>query len=199
MRQGIVAIGGKSWLVDITETSSEMAQGLSGISSIPAGTGMLFPVFNNVVITMENMLFPLDIASITSGAVARIDRDVAPGTNTCGQVQHIYPGYVDYFLEVNVGELDGVTVGNVVVITDDGANSAPSFGTAMMDVMVLGMVGMMMNNMTGIMTQSSTVYTDTKEAIDGSMVRCQTEMDDAFVKAINRAKAMYGLMQTLRS
>ena len=67
--QAVVTIRDKQWNVGVANTYAEIVQGLSGISSIPENTGMLFDLGSNqgyIQINMLQMLFPLDIIFINS-------------------------------------------------------------------------------------------------------------------------------------
>jgi uncharacterized membrane protein (UPF0127 family) len=59
-----VTIEDRQWAVAFASTPSELVQGLGGISEITHGTGMLFDLgFEQIItVTTEPMLFPLDIA-----------------------------------------------------------------------------------------------------------------------------------------
>ena len=116
--QAIVTIREKKWTCSVANTLAEFTQGLSGVSSIPAGTGMLFDLGydqKTIEIDMSKMLFPLDIIFInsTQGVVgvmnniepplpAELDNEVLPGARL--------------FLEVNAGEAQGIEDGDNVDI-----------------------------------------------------------------------------------
>jgi len=109
--QGVVSIGANQWQVDLANTYWELFQGLSGLSGMPAGTGMLFDLGyeHTSQVTTEEMLFNIDIAFISvSQEVVDIARDVAPGNVVTSGVP------ASYFLEVNGGELAIVEVGDQV-------------------------------------------------------------------------------------
>ena len=62
--QAVLTIRSKQWTVSLAITSSELAQGLGGLPSLAAQTGMLFDMGAPQIIqvTTVPMLFPLDIA-----------------------------------------------------------------------------------------------------------------------------------------
>lgn len=107
--QANVNIEDKQWLVAIASTPSELVQGLGDISEMPQGTGMLFDlgVEQVITVTTEPMLFPLDIAFFSEEMViTEIYRNIQPGY----LVTSTSPAR--YFLEVNTGELDGINSGS---------------------------------------------------------------------------------------
>jgi len=145
-----LTINSTQWQVSVATTPSELTQGLGGLPSIPANTGMLFDLGYETIITVttEPMLFPLDIAFISSSlVVVDIARNVQPDCLITSDVP------ARYFLEVNAGELSGVAIGDAVVI--QGAQVQPnwtsnlmSFGMAAMMIGLAGavVVGMVRSN-----------------------------------------------------
>ena len=119
--QATVAIDGKQWSVAVASTPTELTTGLSGVSGIPANTGMLFDMgsdLRQIAVDMSRMLFALDIIFINSTrGVVGISHNVQPG-------EHVYlhnnqlPG-ARFFLEVNAGEAQCVEIGYDVVIQGD--------------------------------------------------------------------------------
>jgi len=111
--EAIVTIKDKQWSCSVTSTPAELATGLSGVPIIPPGTGMLFvlPQEQIVTVTAEGMLFPLSIIFIGDNLqVTEVARILAPGdTGTTGLPCR-------YFLEVNAGEADGIEAGDQVAI-----------------------------------------------------------------------------------
>jgi len=114
MESAVVTIQDKSWDVQVPITAAELQQGLSGLEFITVGTGMFFDMGYDCTIgvnTLE-MLFSLDIAFISSDlVVTEVLRDVSPGFTFTSSYSS------RYFLEVNSGELEGVEVGDSVVVT----------------------------------------------------------------------------------
>jgi uncharacterized membrane protein (UPF0127 family) len=111
--QAIVTIGASSWLVSLATTPEELVAGLSGVASMDAGTGMLFDTgYDHVIgVTTEQMLFNLDIVFIDSGfQVVEVKNNVAPGVIFDSSVA------ARYFMEVNAGELGGVSVGDSITL-----------------------------------------------------------------------------------
>ncbi len=103
--QANVTIENRQWAVAFASTPSELVQGLGGILEMPQGTGMLFDLgFNQIItVTTEPMLFSLDIAFFSERMViTEIYRNIQPGY----LVTSTSPAR--YFLEVNAGELDGI-------------------------------------------------------------------------------------------
>jgi uncharacterized membrane protein (UPF0127 family) len=108
-----VTIRDKQWQAYLATTYQELLQGLSGVETIPPGTGMLFvlPADQAVTITTQLMRFPIDIIFISSSlAVVDVARGVVPGL----LVSEATP--VRYFLEVNAGEATGIEAGDSVSI-----------------------------------------------------------------------------------
>ena len=118
--EGIVTIGENQWTVWLATTSSEVVQGLSGISQIPQGTGMLFDLgydYNQIQINMQQMMFPLDIIFVNSvSGVVGVLTDVQPGDTDVVYEADDYPG-ARFFLEVNAGEAGSVQPGDAVRIS----------------------------------------------------------------------------------
>jgi len=116
----LVTINDNQWSVEVANTTSELIQGLSGVASIPAGTGMLFilPARQLVTVQTEQMLFPIDIIFIKDDAVLSIAPNIQPGY----LVEEATP--CDGFLEVNANEAFGVEVGDAVTVE---VISTPSF------------------------------------------------------------------------
>lgn len=104
-----MTIGKTVVMVQIADTQEERAKGLSNISNLPQGQGMLF-VFENKGTTpsfwMKDMLIPLDFIWIAGGKVSEITPNVpnpAPGTPD-SRLQVYTPSMpIDYVLEVNAG------------------------------------------------------------------------------------------------
>lgn len=117
--------------VEIADTFSERATGLSETPSLAPDEGMLF-VYRTAGdhrFWMPNMSFPLDIVYV--GADRRINsihNASVPPPNASESEYERYPGHGKYVLEVNRGWMDdhGVTVGDRIEI-EYGANAT---GTA---------------------------------------------------------------------
>ncbi len=108
--QATVTIGENSWTVSVATTYAELVQGLSGVLSMPAGTGMLFvlPAAQAVSVDTTGMNFPIDIIFISNNTVIDIARNIQPGYLVTEETP------CDSFLEVNAGEADGVEPGDTV-------------------------------------------------------------------------------------
>jgi len=150
----VITIGENQWAVDVAASASELAAGLGGIESIPAGTGMLFDLgFPQVVeVTTEPMLFNIDIIFISEGLqVVDVEQNIAPGYLVTEQTP------VRYFLEVNAGEAEGIEVGDSVVITDyqySPPSSISQWMPTIVGIAALGFVGAMVGGMASIMFTS---------------------------------------------
>lgn len=106
-----ITVGSKTIQVQIANTETEREQGLSGVASLDANSGMLFIFDANVtaVFWMRNMLIPLDMIWIESGKVVRIDKNIPiPAPNTPNAQLKTYSAGqpVDHVLEVNAGFSD---------------------------------------------------------------------------------------------
>ena len=117
--QAVVTIKDRQWFVGVASTYSELAQGLSGISSIPSGTGILFDMGVDqgyVQINMSRMLFALDIIFINNSVgVVGVMHEVQPNEREVIFDHTSSPG-ARYFLEVTAGEAEGIEDGDDVVI-----------------------------------------------------------------------------------
>ncbi len=108
-----IKITDKEWLASLSSTYFELVQGLGGIPEMDAGTGMLFDLgfTQDITVTTEPMLFPLDIAFLSEDlVVTEIYRNVQPGY----LVHSTLPAR--YFIEVNAGEMEGIEIGNQVTV-----------------------------------------------------------------------------------
>lgn len=116
--QAVVTINGNQWQVSLATTYAELVTGLSGVVSVPAGSGMLFDLGTDqsyIGINMSQMLFPLDIIFINSTqGVVGVLRNVNPGEEAYFQATTT-PG-ARYFVEVNAGEAEGMEVRDSVSI-----------------------------------------------------------------------------------
>jgi len=136
--QAIVAINDKEWAVDIAVTPLELSQGRGGLTEIPPGTGMLFDMGweQPIEVTTMPMLFPLDIAFLSSDlVVTEIYRNVEPGLIITSQLP------ARYFLEVNAGEMERIEAGdNVLFQSVEEMPAAPNWITGL--VGFIGFVAM---------------------------------------------------------
>ena len=119
--EAVVVINSSQWSVEVATTPAELTQGLSGVTGMPAGTGMLFDLgFDQsyIQIDMSRMLFALDIIFINSSrGVVGVLHNVQPSDEAYLD-NSILPG-ARWFLEVNAGESEGIDVGDDVVIQGD--------------------------------------------------------------------------------
>ncbi len=142
--EGTVTIGGRQWVVSVAYTSRELALGLSGLTSIPANTGMLLDLgtLRAAGITTEQMLFNIDVVYIGLTAqgmpyVSAFSLDLAPG-------QVIEPSVAArYILEINVGEAANLEVGDVaqVYYTRHWMDRAVETASP---IVMMGMIGLLM-------------------------------------------------------
>ena len=146
--QVLVTIGDKEWFASLASDPWELVQGLGGIPSIDAGTGMLFDLgFEQAItVTTEPMLFNLDIVFFSEAmVVTEIYRNIQPGYLVTSTTP------ARYFLEVNAGELDAVDTGSqatfefqapvsVVAASDWVTPMIPFMGLTLMGFFAVGMV-----------------------------------------------------------
>lgn len=141
--QATVAIRDKEWTVSVATTPSELSQGLIGVPSIPANTGMLFDLGQEQIITVsaEGMLFPVDVIFIGDNLKVT---EVAFGLQPEDWGTTSLPAR--YFLEVNAGEAAGIEDGDDVIITYAPAVSYELIGflfaIAMLGFMAVSVAGM---------------------------------------------------------
>ncbi|MDD5500786.1 MAG: DUF192 domain-containing protein [Candidatus Omnitrophica bacterium] len=140
--QAIVRIGDREWAVDVAAMPWELSQGLGGLSTLPAGTGMLFDLGweQTIEVTTVPMLFPLDIAFLSEEmVVTEVYRNVEPGYIVTSQAP------ARYFLEVNSGELADVEAGRqteISLVVAETASATPDWTSTVFGfagVMVMGM------------------------------------------------------------
>src|SRR4030043_1032375 len=98
--------------VQIADTKEKRVKGLSGVSSLPEDSGMLF-VFESKGVSplfwMKDMLIPLAIIWIGDGKVIKIDKNVPipPTGYQDANIKTYSAGQpIDYVLEVNAGFSD---------------------------------------------------------------------------------------------
>ncbi|PIR86719.1 MAG: hypothetical protein COU11_04385 [Candidatus Harrisonbacteria bacterium CG10_big_fil_rev_8_21_14_0_10_49_15] len=117
--QARVQIGEYTYMVDIADTGSEHAQGLSGRESLPTNGGMLFvfPTQRLQSFWMRGMNFPLDIIWINDEKVIGFAQDVPVPEG--GQLPlYRSPEPADMVLELAAGTVaaDGIKVGDSVEV-----------------------------------------------------------------------------------
>ena len=110
--QAAISINEHQWSASIASSYAELTTGLSGVTSLPAGTGMLFvlPSKQAVSVDTTGMNFPLDIVFISDNIVIDVATNIEPGY----QVTEETP--CDVFLEINAGEAAEVGAGDTVTI-----------------------------------------------------------------------------------
>lgn len=145
--QATVIISGKQWSVNVANTSSEVAAGLSGVTSLAPRTGMLFDLGSpktSITINMSGMLFPIDIVFMNSNKIVLgVLSYVQPGETG---VTFVSDEGARFFLEVNAGEAEGVLPGNVA--TFSGYTPPAEFNiSSIMSLVVTAMIVVMMMQM----------------------------------------------------
>ncbi len=142
--QAIVTIRDRQWACSVASTPAGLAAGLSGGPGMPVGTGMLFvlPQEQLVTVTAVSMLFPLSVIFIGENLrVTEVALMLAPGDWGTTSLP------CRYFLEVNAGEADGIEPGDTVSIQ---ITQAPGISDWMAPVVTLAgvvMVGVLLGKM----------------------------------------------------
>lgn len=104
---------GKTYQLEVATTQEERAQGLSDRGSLCDRCGMLFLFEEPGELTfwMKGMRFPLDIVWLLDGTVVHLEKRVPPDFPEI-RYQNAKPA--NQVLELNVGETDGLEVGEQV-------------------------------------------------------------------------------------
>ena len=139
--QAIVTIKDRQWDCSVASTPAELVTGLSGVPSMPPGTGMLFvlPQEQIVAVTAEGMLFPLDVIFIgdnllvTEAVFSLMPGDYGTTNLPC-----------KYFLEVNASEAFGIEGGDAVSIQITQAPGISDWMTPVVMIAGVMMVGALM-------------------------------------------------------
>ncbi len=160
MYTATVTIKGITWNVDVATTTAEHVAGLSGLAELASGRGMLFDMGSNqaaIAINMDLMKFELDIVFISESLLVQgMLWDVGVGEQDVVATFPEGPG-ARYFMEVNEGELVGITFDDPVVITGYTPPAPPTPTepidiSSLMGLMITMMiVVMMMKMMSGMM------------------------------------------------
>ncbi|MCY4436681.1 MAG: DUF192 domain-containing protein [Chloroflexi bacterium] len=112
--------------VQVADTPSERAAGLSGYAGLPEDAGMLFvlPEPQQPTFWMKGMLFALDIIWIRDGTVVQIHASVPPQPPDTPDDQ--LPRYrpdepITHVLELNAGSAErfGITIGSRIASCAD--------------------------------------------------------------------------------
>lgn len=114
-----VSLGGKEFIVEVAKTADDRQRGLAGRTSVPPGTGMLFPYESAAQRSfwMAGMEVPIDLAWIRGGQIVDVITLAPCGASTdCPSFSS--PGPVDAVVEVAERELDGVDPGDQAVLPD---------------------------------------------------------------------------------
>ncbi len=115
-----VKINNTAISVELADTATKRAKGLSGKNSLDTNSGMLFtidPKNNEPIFWMKGMAFSIDIIWIKDNTIVKIDQNVpTPAPNTSDKDLKLYKpdNPVDYVLEVNAG----FTSGNNIKVGD---------------------------------------------------------------------------------
>ena len=159
MYTATVTIKGITWNVDVATTPAERAAGLSGLAELAPGRGMLFDIGSNqleIAINMDLMKFFLDIVFISESLLVQgMLWNVGPGEQNVLATFSEGPG-ARYFLEMNAGELVGITFDDPVVIVATSIPPSPPtdisdlMGTMITMLIVVMMMTMMSKTVEGV-------------------------------------------------
>lgn len=139
-----ITIGDKEWLASLASTYWELVQGLGSIPEMNTTTGMLFDLgyTQDITVTTEPMLFPLDIAFLSEDlVVTEIYRDVQPGYLVHSAVP------ARYFIEVNAGEMEDIEIDaqvSIELLTLQDIPTEPDWVTAMISLMGFTLLGFLL-------------------------------------------------------
>lgn len=113
-------IGNNVFKVEIADTPSKQAHGLSGRYRLARDRGMLF-VFKRLEkrgFWMARMKFPLDIVWISNGKIIGVSENLPPVGALSGAPVYYSPEPVDWVLEINAGLTNsfGIKIGDRAVL-----------------------------------------------------------------------------------
>lgn len=120
-REDYVLIGNTKVFVEIADTPSKRAQGLSGREKMDPDHGMLF-VFEKEdyhPFWMKDMLIPLDFIWISKGEVVQFSKNVPFPLTSSEQPASVFPALpIDMVLEINSGFIDNykINIGDKIEI-----------------------------------------------------------------------------------
>lgn len=102
---------GVAWsgMVPLATKPEDRIRGLSSFTNLPSGTGMLFRVHPGEAFTMQPMTIPLDMIWLRGNQVARIDRNLQPGSPD----PIFAPPGATMLLEIGAGQSERVCEGCV--------------------------------------------------------------------------------------
>lgn len=124
IRIATVTIQNKTFTIEIADSPTERAKGLSQRSSLDKDVGLLFIFENEGMHTfwMKDTLIPLDMIFINNNRVTTIHKNVQPQPNVSENQLHRYAPTepVTFVLEINGGlsEVHGFRVGDTVEVKD---------------------------------------------------------------------------------
>lgn len=164
--QATVTVDEQVWSVTVASTIAELLQGLSGVESMPAGTGMLFDLGSEqaiIEINMTEMLFSLDVLLVNEAlvVVGKVSNLPAGGTYS-----FTGNGGARYFMEVNAGELADVSIGGSVAIAGYTPGMPIDISSLMGMMIVVMMMSMIMKSVGG-MFGSHSIHGPERERLVG--------------------------------
>jgi len=122
-RSATIHLGGQEFSVDIADTVSKQAQGLSGRPSLAENEGMLFvfKTYSSRTFWMKDMNFPIDMIWIKDNRIVGSAENAAPepGKSVFSLTLYNSPEPVDKVLEVSAGTVArlGIKPDDTVAIT----------------------------------------------------------------------------------
>jgi len=120
LRESILQIGKRSYLLEVTQTPEEAQLGLMGRKILPAGSGMLFTFFppEPVKFWMRHTIIPLDMIFIADSKIIHIQEAAPPCPEKLGERCPTYgtDTLVDYVIELPAHTVhkDGIKVGMLI-------------------------------------------------------------------------------------
>ena len=150
--QAAVTIGENQWQVSLATTYGELTTGLRDVSSLASGTGILFVLPSEQVVSVDTtgMGFPLDIIFISNNTVIDVARNIEPDYLVTEETP------CDSFLEVNAGEAIGIEAGDTVPAEElPPLDNYNPYIASLVPLALLGFVCAMAGGMASMMTSSS--------------------------------------------
>lgn len=124
-QEASIKVGQTEINIEIADTDSEKAKGLSGKPFLGENEGMLFifPTKSQPSFWMKDMLIPLDMIWITDGKITYIHENVPtpmPEQTNANLPLYRPPEPINYVLEVNAGfaQKHGVKAGDSIDLTN---------------------------------------------------------------------------------
>jgi uncharacterized membrane protein (UPF0127 family) len=184
----VITIKDKQWNCAVASTAAELTSGLSGVSSLPGGTGMLFvlPQTQIITITTQNMLFPLSVIFVGENlAVTEVIPLLAPGTFRASSLP------CRYFVELNTGEADSIAPGDTVdieIVAAAAPAAAADWLTPVITLTGVMMLGSFLTRMGQNLSRSMSNKETKKPLLYGPRGEVLMQTQDALVNPVAKVK-----------